>query len=451
MFHIMPAVKRATTNKKKAPARRKYTGARPYYAASKPYVRGRGAYYIKGSVSGRARLPGLGRAQASLEGAYLSGMGAYSVEKIRRNIFLHADPPAVRNSRYKEGAVIIRHREYIGDVVSSPTANSFNLDTYPLNPAQSLTFPWLSSIAQQFEEYMINGMVFEFKSTASDAIASSTNLALGNVIMATSYDPLNPPFSSQMEMLNYEYAQSCKVSESAMHMIECDPRQTPLTHLYTRVGTVPGNADLRLYDFGSFQIATSGLQGSSINIGQLWVTYEFCFYKAKVNTASVSSGPMFKAYLRSPMGNNWFGSSGALSSYTYDPNNSFDVIIGAGTAPQGFLTFPKSNAATTYLITISYSGWLATSAFNSPLFSGVSASCKIMGVWQNNTNYADISPVSGSTTTKATISVVITTLPGVIPQVSFASGQIPGSGTSGSIDIIATEIAYLDPSIYPSV
>lgn len=447
----MPAKRATATTRKKKPASsvKRYTYYRPY-RANNIYFGGRGAYYVKGSMSGKAKLPGVGRAEASLSGAYtseptLSGLGAYDISKIRRNIFLHADPPEVRNSRFKEGAVIIRHREYIGDIVSASAANTFNIQSFPLNPAQSSTFPWLSVIAQQFEEYMINGMVFEFKSTASDAIASSTNLALGNVILATSYDPLNPPFSSQMEMLNYEYAQSCKVSESVMHMIECDPRQSPLTHLYTRPGTAPGNSDLRLYDFGAFYIATSGLQGTSINVGQLWVTYEFCFYKAKVSDSG-QDGSMFKTSI--PMANKWLGN---FTAQTLNAENSFDVTLftqtGGSTASS--LTLPLSSGYSTYLISLNYNS-LPSGVFTAPSFGVTNG--YLMKQFNNNAAYLDFAPVTGSTTTSLIMNFIITTnstsSPCVLDIGSLSNGAIPGSGATGQLDVIVTEIAYLDPNVY---
>lgn len=416
-------------------------------------VSGRGAYYVRGHVGGEASIPGFGKAHAGLEaglsrGLVARGLGAYDVSRIRRNVFLHGDPPQMRNTNYMEGGTVIRHREYLGDIVSSATANTFNIQSFPLNPAQKATFPWLSPIASQYEEYMVNGIIFEFKSTCSDAIASSNNLALGNVMMASQYDPLNPPFISSVQMLNYEYAQSCKVSESAMHMIECDPRQSPLTHLYTRPGTLVANADLRLYDFAAFYVASSGLQGTSINLGQLWVTYEFILFKPKVSFASLNGSQWKVTYPLSA--NYWFGSTANIANITASPYNDFQCVVASpGSPTSGSLTLPLLSSNATYFISINYNN-LTSGTFTAPSFGVVNG--YLMKQFNNNAAYLDLAPSSGTTT--ALIMNFIITTGSVISACQLqignaATGAIPGSGATGQIDIIVTPIAYLDPVTNP--
>lgn len=182
---------------------------------------------------------------------------------------------------------IIRHREFLGDIISSETAGEFQIAKYPLNPGLSRTFPWLSALAQNFEQYRINGMVWEFKSTSGDAV-SNTNAALGTVIMATEYNAANQaPFSNKQQMENHEFASSCKPSWSMLHPIECKRSQTPVSELYVRLNDdIPDNADIRMYDLGNFYIATVGQQGTSVNLGELWVTYELEFFKPQLESSN---------------------------------------------------------------------------------------------------------------------------------------------------------------------
>lgn len=60
----------------------------------------------------------------------------------------------VRNSLFKGGnyeftkqRTFITHREYIADVISSPTPGAFSFIAYSVNPGSPITFPWLSQIA----------------------------------------------------------------------------------------------------------------------------------------------------------------------------------------------------------------------------------------------------------------------------------------------------------------
>ena len=133
-------------------------------------------------------------------------------------------PPQMVNS-INRGGYIVRHREYLGDVLATET---FTSKVYPLNPGIQ-TFPWLSQIAGSFEQYKFRGLVFEFRSTSSDAVLSTaTSSALGTVIMATQYNVLNPPFASKLAMENYEFANSDKPSCSFYHPIECMASRTPV-------------------------------------------------------------------------------------------------------------------------------------------------------------------------------------------------------------------------------
>lgn len=179
------------------------------------------------------------------------------------------------------GGTTIRYQEYLGDILTSPIAGAFHIDTYLLNAANTETFPWLSQIAMNYEQYELEGVIFEFRSTSADAL-NSVNTALGSVIIATQYDVSDNIFNSKMEMLNYQFATCCKPSQSTMHMIECDPRQTTINDLYTLNGSTPAGTDPRLYHLGRTSIATTGFQGTNINIGQLHVTYQVKLLKPKL-------------------------------------------------------------------------------------------------------------------------------------------------------------------------
>ena len=144
---------------------------------------------------------------------------------------------------------------------------SFSLQSFAVNPGQNATFPWLSTIAQNYDEYIIHGMIFEFKTLSSDAL-NSTNTALGSVILATEYNASAPAFSSKQQMENYEFAQSAKPSVSQIHAVECMKSQTPVRELFVRPGAQAANTDIRWYDIGNFQIATVGMQAANVLIGE---------------------------------------------------------------------------------------------------------------------------------------------------------------------------------------
>jgi hypothetical protein len=180
--------------------------------------------------------------------------------------------PAMHSSNQ---SVIIRHKEYVGDVVSSSSANTFNVfNSYALNPGLSGSFPWLSSIASNYQEYTWKGVVYEFVSTSADAIASSTNTALGSVMMFTNYKSTSALPVNKLQVLNEYFSCDNKPSESFCHPIECNPAENPYNVQYIRTGAVPSGEDQKTYDIGVFAVATTGFQGTSVVCGELWVSYE---------------------------------------------------------------------------------------------------------------------------------------------------------------------------------
>lgn len=221
----------------------------------------------------------------------ITGLGDYSVMK---NTLVN-DPPSVRNNSAR--TVTLSHREYIGDVITG-AAGSFDLKAYKIQPGDPSTFPWLSTIASQFQQYTLDGMIFQFKSMSADAL-NSTNTALGQVIMATNYNVSAPLFDSKYEMENTEFSSSVKPSCSAMHPIECARRESTLNELYVAAGgSIPGGKDPSFYDFGNFQIATNGFQAANVNIGELWVTYEITLLKPILNDIN-GSGTIWSTHYRS--------------------------------------------------------------------------------------------------------------------------------------------------------
>lgn len=340
---------------------------RKKYARPVRTIRGRGAYYVTGGAAASGSI-GSFKANAHLNAGYsqggdkalgyiaprITGQGAYSISAIKRNTMIRPALPSFANAVYAEGGMIVRHREYLGAIVSSSTAGGFKARSYNLNPAQSFTFPWLSQIAASYEEYKPNGMVFEFRSTCSDAIASSTNLALGQVMMCTQYDPTDPPFASEMEMLNYFWSQNGKVSDNVFHFIECDPTQSPLSHYYTREGSASSSTDLRFSDFGRFTIATSGLQGTSVTVGQLWVSYEFILYKPKMG--SMSSNPAGSFHLSNTIGVAAVTLFGTAANAKIYPENNIEVVLSYPSYGTNRITFPQTNISTTYEVMVLLSG-----------------------------------------------------------------------------------------------
>lgn len=264
-------------------------------------IKGQGKY-VYGDVKNMGPFEKIGRSLGTVVGRGYGGepgaqlgakLGSYLhyIGKIFGSGDYMVSPNSVKSNSLMTGTQIpqfggsksevrIRHREYLGDIYTSITPGGFNISTYSINPGVIATFPWLSQVASSsYQQYRFNGLIFEYRSMSADAL-NSVNTALGTVSMATEYDSIETVFTTKAQMENTEFGVSCKPSSSMIHPIECARNQTSVSELYVRSGLqIPSNADRRLYDLGSFSIATTGFQGSNVNIGELWCSYDISFLK----------------------------------------------------------------------------------------------------------------------------------------------------------------------------
>lgn len=221
--------------------------------------------------------------------------------------------------------IVISHSEFLKDII--PTSAAFQSQGfYYLNPGLASTFPWLSQIAQYFEEYQWGQLIFEVRSMVTEG----NSTAAGTVIHCTQYNPLNPAFTSKANMENYDYAVSHKVTDHGHHGIECDPeKRSGSPAEYVRTGLPPSGSDLKTYDLGTYQVATSGA-ASGVLIGELWVHYSVKLRKTKIPDIGASSLYFAQCTLTSTQNNNNFYGNG---SWAVSGSSSIvPTITGGGTS-----------------------------------------------------------------------------------------------------------------------
>nr|WRQ65468.1 structural protein [Tolivirales sp.] len=226
-------------------------------------------------------------------GNLIFGRGAYNVSQ--NSLYSHGTvlSEGMETPKFIEGNQFTRisHCEFVQDIVVPASPTAFTNLQFVINPGNPALFPWLASIANNYQQYELMGMVVHFKSTSTDF---STSGALGSVILATNYDVLEVPFANKIIMENSQYAVSAKPSLSQLHAIECDPKLTVSDVKYIRnaSSSTTVSQDARFYDHGSFQIATVGLSATAGQVlGELWVTYDVKLLKPEiVNTSSLLVG-----------------------------------------------------------------------------------------------------------------------------------------------------------------
>lgn len=228
----------------------------------------------------------------------------------------------------RNNSIRVREREYIGDVVSASTINTFNVNSYSLNPTNSSTFPWLSSIANLYEQWEPHGIVLEYVSTSADFNGSAQ--ALGSLIMSTDYNALDPPFSTKQIMENAEFSCSTRPSCNLLHGIECATSERPTRLLYTNQDSA--SMPLNFSTLGNFQIATAGVSAANVTLGELWVTYDISFFKKSIeNTTSIP--PFFGFSFNT-------GTTLPFNSVSYNGGNTQGWALTTSVGNGQFIVFP---------------------------------------------------------------------------------------------------------------
>lgn len=375
-------------------------------------------------VLGSILSSGVGKLVTKGLGTLISGFGDY---KVQSNTLMTGglDPPTVVNS-VDQGGVIVRHREYLQDISATI---AFTISNFSLNPGIISTFPWLSSIAQHFEQYRFRGVLFEFKTLSSDTVLSSaTSSALGSVIMATQYNALSPAFPDKFTMENYEFANSSKPSNSFIHPVECKRGQTSISELYVRGEAAPANSDIRLYDMGVFSIATVGMQAASGVAGELWVTYELELYKPKISNPINLDVP-FDHFRMTASGTN-------TNPFLNNVASVFNTM--GGTLSGHIYTFPANVSDGLYVL-----AWVVTGS--STLVMG--STLTLTGCTGNNLFLNDSQSTyrtAGTTTIYFDLAAITVNSPSA--TVSYGSMTLPATITSGDFFVftIASNSTFSD-------
>jgi len=183
------------------------------------------------------------------------------------------------------GSICISNREYVGDIFAPSTTGTFNVTAFPLNPGLEQTFPWLSQLAANYEEYEFIQLVFEFVSSIQDV--NSSNGQVGTVITATNYNASQPVFTDKPQMAAYYGSVSGKTTDDQTHGVECDPdKLSGSAGSYIRTNPVLVGESLKEYDHGFFQLATHNIPSAMLNgtLGELFVTYKVMLRKPKFLT-----------------------------------------------------------------------------------------------------------------------------------------------------------------------
>lgn len=177
-------------------------------------------------------------------------------------------PPArVSGNPYTPGGTMrIVHKEYIGEVLGS-SAGFLNVK-YPINPGLAATFPWLSRLAFDFEEYSFNKLHFLYE-------PEKPTSAAGYVMMAIDYDAADAVPSTKQQLAASLGAVRTPVWSNVSE-IAAKKQLQKQSELYLRSGNLASNLDIKTYDLGFLNVAVGNCADGTF-LGELWVEYDVTF------------------------------------------------------------------------------------------------------------------------------------------------------------------------------
>jgi len=172
----------------------------------------------------------------------------------------------------------VRHLELVTTLTGNMLFGATQFLEYALNPGDAATFPWLSNVALDFEQYTFHGLSFIFVPSVGTSVA-------GNVVIAPAYDPQESPLTNngafsltEGELLTYEdRAFGVPYAPLACHlnvkdMFPTGPRKYVQLQGY--------RSDLRTSSCGSLWALGYGATADNTTFGRLFVEYDVEFFVA---------------------------------------------------------------------------------------------------------------------------------------------------------------------------
>lgn len=235
---------------------------------------------------------------------------------------------------------VLENDEFIENINSSI---EFRVRSLSVNPGQSAVFPWLSSMAKNFEKYRFEFLEFYYRPRVSGFAAAGQR---GQVIMSFDYDASDPPPTDKQQMeATWPHKDDMPYKEIRLNL--------PIAELtgpggkYVRPGLPPTGTDIKTYDAGVLHIATSGMESLDAYIGELRVRYRAILLIPVLESATVAHSKTIAVT---------YGDNDGVSSGNVDLNMGNSHIgpnpLGITSASDGSIVLPDGEFWITCDITV---------------------------------------------------------------------------------------------------
>lgn len=173
----------------------------------------------------------------------------------------------------------IQHCEYIGPFTypAGTNASFAVLSAIPFQPGLLTSYPWLSSLATNFEQYKFHRMRIVIRSI----VPTSTS---GAMYASIDYDAADPQPTTKSQFMNNGSAASSSIWETLT--LDYDPPASDFVKQhYIRNGNLANNLDIKTYDSGNLYLAVDGssLGASANTIADIFFEYDVSLFVPILN------------------------------------------------------------------------------------------------------------------------------------------------------------------------
>lgn len=303
-------------------------------------------------------------------------------------------PKMWAKARNGEVEVVVEHTEYLCDLVaSSGTGFPTTAQQYQFfaNPGQDATFPWLSSLAQLFDEYKFDYLEFNYEPIVG------TNVG-GKTVMTYDPDVLDDFPDTKAQMLEARVQLDIPVWTRGCLKV---PKDLLNQYLFVRPGSVPVGADQHVYDCGVVNLALPGASGAG-TVGEFFVSYKCRLKTPNGGTVKEDKTAVVGVSLAAPLGTSFNTSAQSTlapiwvsgTQFRFSAPGVYYVITGdGGTGFTGACTLTAPAGAPTAIL--DQSAGSATSFI----------SCHVINVIDASGLYTLTAPASAATLTARNIRI----------------------------------------------
>jgi hypothetical protein len=231
-----------------------------------PVKIGRLLNLVRNETSKRGRAPPRPRRTMRKGIKGMSKLNRMTPNKVPRNL-------GGKSGFGNKKCITISETEYISEyTTSAATSGAFNVGaSLPVNPGQAGTFPWLSTIAANYQKYKFLALEFFFEPEVTQYAPTGANI--GKVIMAAEYNASLGAPNNKEDMEDIEPNANDMPYE--VIKLRLDPKElNPNSDAkFIRTAGLPGGSDIKTYDCANIFVANQGQTAATTVLGELHVRY----------------------------------------------------------------------------------------------------------------------------------------------------------------------------------